>query len=107
MSKSIKLKGNNYFDSKGVIHNKELLNDILNKTLTHTGEKYKAGYYDNFDIGIYDLNTFTGDGGENCPPDNLFGTLLVLGRTQVIISSIGIYYRINNNPWTDWLLIKR
>ncbi len=30
MSKSLKLKNNNYWDSKGIAHNKVLLSDILN-----------------------------------------------------------------------------
>lgn len=30
MSKSIKLKDNNYWDSKGIVHNQELLSNILN-----------------------------------------------------------------------------
>lgn len=31
MSKSIKLKDNNYLDSKSVVHNKQLLSDIVDK----------------------------------------------------------------------------
>ena len=31
MSKSIKLKNNNYLDSKSVVHNKQLLSDIVDK----------------------------------------------------------------------------
>ena len=29
MSKSIKLKGNNYIDSTGIVHNRQLLSDLL------------------------------------------------------------------------------
>lgn len=31
MAKSIKLKNNTYLDTKGIVHNRELLSDILNK----------------------------------------------------------------------------
>lgn len=39
MSKSIKLKDNIYLDSTGVVHNRQLLSDILNI------KKYTAGNY--------------------------------------------------------------
>ena len=37
MSKSYKMKDNNYVDSTGVVHNKELLNDVLEKKFDKTG----------------------------------------------------------------------
>jgi len=39
MKKSIRMKENVYLDSSGVIHNKELLCDILNSQLVSTGTK--------------------------------------------------------------------
>lgn len=44
MSKSIKLKGNNYFDSSGVIHNREQLSNILNNSINRLNELIDYDY---------------------------------------------------------------
>ena len=43
MAKSIKLKDNTYLDSKGIVHNRALLSDILNKSIT-INTNYKICY---------------------------------------------------------------
>lgn len=67
MSKSIKFKNNTYLDSRGIIHNKELLSDILGngiETTTNangTAIKFPDGtmiaYTDTIGTGAYNTST--------------------------------------------------
>lgn len=44
MSKSIKFKNNIYWDSTGIIHNKELLSNLLNSSVVECGETSNGNY---------------------------------------------------------------
>lgn len=43
MSKSIKFKNNNYLDSSSIVHNRELLKNILDKKEVYSTEEQKIG----------------------------------------------------------------
>lgn len=51
MSKSIKLKNDNYWDSKGIVHNKTLLSNILKKIQVKSKEvSGNSGDYGNINL---------------------------------------------------------
>lgn len=52
MSKSIKLKNNNYWDSKGITHNRELLSSVLNRVdgLHYKDYSSNSNYYVDVDL---------------------------------------------------------
>lgn len=56
MSKSLKFKNNNYLDSSGIVHKKELLSDILNNITDRM-----AGYGEECKVVHGDWNTACGN----------------------------------------------
>lgn len=85
---------------------KHELDDVLNNALIFKGEVFKNVDWDSLEIGFYNINTFSGEGGKNYPADNLFGSLIVLGRAQIAITGTGIYRRTHNDSgWLAWNLM--
>ena len=68
MSKSIKLTDNNFIDSAGIVHNKELLKDILeNKIISESGSNSDGNYIKYADgtmicYGVWTIGAFTTGG---------------------------------------------
>ncbi len=63
MSKSIKFKNNTYLDSRGIVHNKESLYNILNKRITGSFNIDAGSTYDFvWNLGSTALIDFKGTG---------------------------------------------
>lgn len=77
---------------------------LSDEPLLYKGEVFANVDYNNLKIGYYNINTFTGVGGSNYPSQNLFGSMIVLKRAQIIITSTYIFYRIKNDAtsWSSW-----
>lgn len=109
--KSYKLKGNNYIDSSGIVHEKQKLNEILNTGIYN-------GYIDNLNnalnTGTYAFNSSS----LNIPENNMYGNVLVLvgntnkydaGESWWVIqiafttrNSIFMRNLTNGTTWTSW-----
>ena len=82
----------------------ELIKLMGNEPLLYKGEVFMNVNYNNLDVGYYNVNTFTGTGGSNYPSQNIFGSMIVLKRAQIVITSTYIHYRIKNDAttWSSW-----
>lgn len=112
MAKSIKLSNDTYWDSKGVVHNNEILNDILGKFPF----KYYGEIWTGVDINKYKKNGFISlgiptDGTKHQNlPDNNAGTLVIFGHSQwgfqlfvAYPKDSGLYFRnFFSNDWGSW-----
>ncbi len=90
MSKSLKLKNNNYWDSKGIVHNKVLLNDILNFS---TDEKKVGIWIDGKPIYEKTVSiTLTQKGeytvGQMVSTDIKYGTIICAFTSTMISTSL-------------------
>lgn len=108
MSKSYKLKKENYIDSSGIVYEKQKLNEILN-TGIYNG--YINDLNNAMDTGIYAFNS----GTLNIPESNMFGNVLVLVGNgnkytdkawwviQIVFNTYKqIYIRTNIGGWGEW-----
>lgn len=124
MSKSIKLKDNNYWDSEGIVHNQTPLKTVLNNVDTDISNintaignlyNFKHYYYAGKTLNINDLinpgyytldvnNTYT-----NAPPRNNYLDFLIVlsnGSNRIQFwfnSNVYAYFRVCNwGTWTAW-----
>lgn len=79
MSKSIKFKNNTYLDSNGIVHNKELLNTLLDRGIF---KEYTGNLSGNTS---YDVNLFL-------PQFSIVSILLIQGVTAEIIEAFTANY---------------
>lgn len=109
MSKSIKLKNDNYLDSKSIVHNKNLLYTILQQL---TGRTYYNSDANTFTAtGIYYLST----GATNTPENLTWIYLMVIKSTAsadiiqfaMRVGGDKIYFRsYAGSSWKDWKKIQ-
>ena len=118
MSKSIKLKNDNYIDSSGVVHEKEKLSDLLPKFIEHFDkEKQSETNLNNYvEKGIYQLSMAY----QNAPiSTTIYGVLIVITSRdypwnpvdqsnwlwQVIFDTAGNAYlrtAVNSSTFNQW-----
>lgn len=110
MSRSYKLKDNNYIDSSGITHNRENLKDIINNGLLrdHKGDLNNAT-----ETGIYWFSPVV----NNIPQSDTYGNILTIvapgnkfeqGSWWIIqiafttFNSIFMRNSTNGTTWTNW-----
>ena len=93
-------------DSTENAYSCDYLNNQLSNKLTFMDEEiFKNKNYNDLEVGIYKMNTWTGVGGSNYPAENLLGSLIVLKNAQITITKVGIYIRVNDGSWSSWMKI--
>lgn len=119
MSKSIKLKNNNYWDTKGITHNRELLSGIIPLLFRHySGDIPDSDFNNVRRFGMYWIGALSDY--QNCPAG--YGLLIVFtsrGTTwipsnqanwiwQIYLCGSNIYFRnaVNTETFTDWKTVK-
>ena len=85
--------------SNSIVHNKTLLNEILDKAIVFRGYLWGNADMDNLQIGWYNFNSWTQDGGIHIPAKNKMGVLLVFENTQILVASGVIYTRPIGSGW--------
>lgn len=115
MSKSYKLKGDNYIDSSSIVHSRKKLNNLLNNTLKENGIiDYSTNWNNITSVGFYLYNGWAGsDTGSNRPTnDRGMGFFIVmyspnwLNYQQIYFCSAGIYLRMfADGTWKNWTKI--
>lgn len=94
MSKSIKLKNDTYFDTSSIVHNKKILNDILNGLI-----KYKT---------VNGLSLGSGNYQLELPSNTLFIEPLVKSAGaqnsggQILVVGTGYTYFTNNDSTGEY-----
>ena len=103
MSKSIKLKDNTYLDSRGITHNRTLLNTILERLLSQKYSGVDANDYTN--TGIYYLTRDCINVPSNWIYLVVFRALNTTDMVQLGINAGNstIYVRnYNGTSWSTW-----
>lgn len=112
MSQSLKLKDNNYWDSKGIVHNKQLLSGILNSFCFKNFGSYNGLDFNNLrnQIGIYHGRGTPSEASCQNYPINETGDLILFSCDNnfayqfFCIYNGKLYFRgyYTGTGWSEW-----